>query len=132
MHLLAAANKRPEIARAFTFFQCPALPVISSLLTVKNAKRWVSASLKSLIPFIPILASTYVNDFTIYNRSYHVIVQADTLFRNDIAAMDKYYVRNYQGIMLPLGSVMSYKVNENASMITHYNLYRYGRVCRQC
>ena len=38
--------------------------------------------------------------------------------------MDKYYVRNQQGTMLPLSSVMTYKVSESASMIPHYNLYR--------
>jgi HAE1 family hydrophobic/amphiphilic exporter-1 len=38
--------------------------------------------------------------------------------------MDKYYVRNQEGTMLPLSSVMSYKVSESASMLSHYNLYR--------
>ena len=74
------------------------------------------------------LGSTYVNDFTIYNREFHVIVQADTLFRNDIVDLDKYYVRNYQGNMMPLNSVMSYKVSENASLLTHYNLYRMAEI----
>ena len=66
------------------------------------------------------LGSAYINDFTIYNREFHVIAQADTLYRNDIAKMEKYYVRNQQGTMLPLSSVMSYKVDES-SLLTHYN-----------
>jgi HAE1 family hydrophobic/amphiphilic exporter-1 len=70
------------------------------------------------------LGSSYINDFTIYNRNFRVIAQADTLFRNDITKMDKYYVRNEQGSMVPLSSVMSYKVNESASALIHYNLYR--------
>ena len=45
-------------------------------------------------------------------------------FRNDIVAMNKYYVRNQEGKMLPLSSVMTYKVTDNASMLPHYNLYR--------
>lgn len=49
---------------------------------------------------------------------------ADTLYRNDITDMDKYYVRNEQGTMVPLSSVMSYKVSESASALSHYNLYR--------
>jgi len=120
---MAAANKRPEISRAFTFFNAR---TPGYQLTVDREKcKKMGVSIAEVFNTIhTYLGSTYVNDFTIYNRSYHVIVQADTLFRNDITAMDKYYVRNYQGVMLPLGSVMSYKVNDNASTITHYNLYR--------
>ena len=121
---MAAANKRPEIARAITFFNARTLPTISSQLTVINAKKWVSACAEVFNTIQTFLGSSYINDFTIYNRNFHVIAQADTLFRNDIVDMDKYYVRNQQGTMLPLSSVMSYKVSESASMLSHYNLYR--------
>jgi HAE1 family hydrophobic/amphiphilic exporter-1 len=74
------------------------------------------------------LGSTYINDFTIYNREFHVIMQADTLFRNDIEAMNKYYVRNYLGNMVPLSAVMTYQVKENAAMLSHFNLYRMAEI----
>jgi multidrug efflux pump subunit AcrB len=40
------------------------------------------------------MGSLYINDFTTYNRTFHVVVQADTAFRTMISDMDKYYVRN--------------------------------------
>ena len=59
------------------------------------------------------LGSTYINDFTIYNRNFRVVAQADTNFRNDISALGKYYVRNRQGNMVPAEcNLISYKVNE--------------------
>jgi hydrophobic/amphiphilic exporter-1 (mainly G- bacteria), HAE1 family len=120
---MAAVNKRPEIARAITFFNAR---TPGYQLTVDREKcKKMGVSLTEVFNTIhTYLGSTYINDFTIYNRNFHVIAQADTLFRNDIVAMDKYYVRNYRGDMLPLSAVMTYKVGENASMITHYNLYR--------
>ena len=120
---MAAANKRPEIARAFTFFNAR---TPNYQLTVDRDKcKKMGVSLADVFNTIQTyLGSSYINDFTIYNRNFHVIAQADTLYRNDIVDMDKYYVRNQQGTMLPLSSVMSYKVSESASLLSHYNLYR--------
>jgi HAE1 family hydrophobic/amphiphilic exporter-1 len=120
---MAAANRRPEIARAITFFNAR---TPNYQLTVDRDKcKKMGVDLAEVFNTIQtFLGSSYINDFTIYNRNFHVIAQADTLFRNDIVDMDKYYIRNQQGTMLPLSSVMSSKVNESASMLTHYNLYR--------
>jgi HAE1 family hydrophobic/amphiphilic exporter-1 len=120
---MAAANKRPEIARAITFFNAR---TPNYQLTIDRDKcKKMGVSLSEVFNTIQtFLGSSYINDFTIYNRNFHVIAQADTLYRNDIVNMDKYYVRNQQGTMLPLGSVMSSKVNESAAMLSHYNLYR--------
>ncbi len=120
---MAAANKRPEIARAITFFNAR---TPNYQLTVDRDKcKKMGVSLAEVFNTIQTyLGSSYVNDFTIYNRNFRVIAQADTLYRNDIVDLDKYYVRNQQGTMLPLSSVMSYKVSESASALSHYNLYR--------
>jgi HAE1 family hydrophobic/amphiphilic exporter-1 len=120
---MAAANKRPEIARAITFFNAR---TPNYQLTVDRDKcKKMGVNLDEVFNTIQtFLGSTYINDFTIYNRNFHVIAQADTLFRNDIVDMDKYYVRNQQGNMLPLSAVMSSTVTESASMLSHYNLYR--------
>jgi HAE1 family hydrophobic/amphiphilic exporter-1 len=120
---MASANKRPEIARAITFFNAR---TPNYQLTVDRDKcKKMGVNLAEVFNTIQtFLGSTYINDFTIYNRNFHVIAQADTLFRNDIVDMDKYYVRNQQGNMLPLSAVMSSMVTESASMLSHYNLYR--------
>lgn len=120
---MEAANKRPEIARAITFFNTR---TPNYQLTVDRDKcKKMGVSLSEVFNAIhTYLGSSYINDFTIYNRNFRVVAQADTLYRNDITDMDKYYVRNEQGTMVPLSSVMSYKVSESASALSHYNLYR--------
>ena len=123
MAFMAAANKRPEIARAITFFNAR---TPNYQLTVDRDKcKKMGVNLSEVFNTIQTyLGSTYINDFTIYNRNFHVIAQADTLFRNDIVKMDRYYVRNMEGTMVPLSAVMSYKIGENSSQLSHYNLYR--------
>jgi HAE1 family hydrophobic/amphiphilic exporter-1 len=52
------------------------------------------------------------------------MAQADTSFRGDITDIERYYVRNIQGDMLPLKNFVSYKLTESAPLISHFNLYR--------
>jgi HAE1 family hydrophobic/amphiphilic exporter-1 len=118
-----AISKRPEISRAVTFFNTRT-PNYQLTIDRDKCKR-MGVSLTEVFKTIQtFLGSIYVNDFTIYNRNFRVIAQADTLFRHDIIDLDRYYIRNQRGTMLPLSSVMSYKVSESASTLPHYNLYR--------
>ncbi len=52
------------------------------------------------------------------------MAQADTSFRETITDINRYYVRNSQGDMLPLKTFISYKITESAPLISHFNLYR--------
>ena len=74
------------------------------------------------------MGSLFVSNFTLYNRTYHVVVQADTTFRALISDMNKYYVRNSAGSMVPLSTLISYKPTETAPIITHFNIFRSAEV----
>ena len=50
--------------------------------------------------------------------------QADSSYRGSLANIEKYYVRNSQGGMVPLGSLVTTKVIETPAAISHYNIYR--------
>ena len=74
------------------------------------------------------MGSLYINDFTEYSSTFHVVVQADTAFRTMISDMNKYYVRNQAGTMVPLGTVISYKPVDAAPLISHFNIFRTAEV----
>ncbi len=74
------------------------------------------------------MGSLFVNNFTLYNRTYHVVVQADTGYRALISNLNKYYVRNSVGTMLPLSAVINYKPTVAAPLITHFNIFRSAEV----
>jgi hydrophobic/amphiphilic exporter-1 (mainly G- bacteria), HAE1 family len=71
-----------------------------------------------------LMGSQYVNDFTTYGRNFRVVVQADTLYRRNIRNLELYYVRNQQGQMIPLSTLLTYKVVESAPLISHFNMFR--------
>ena len=120
---IAEANKRPEIGKAFSFFtaRTPGYQVDVNRDKCKKLGISLSEVYNTMQTF---LGSRYVNDITLYGRNFKVIAQADTLFRGDIHALDQYYVRNQQGTMVPLSTLISYKLTENAALISHYNLFR--------
>jgi HAE1 family hydrophobic/amphiphilic exporter-1 len=74
------------------------------------------------------MGSLFVNNFTLYNRTFHVVIQADTVYRALISDMNKYYVRNQAGSMVPLSTLISYKATIAAPLITHFNIFRSAEV----
>jgi HAE1 family hydrophobic/amphiphilic exporter-1 len=120
---MVAANKRPEIARAFTFFTASTPGYNIRIDREKSMKLGVPLS-NVFSTLGTYLGGYYINDFTLYNRTFRVMAQADTSFRNDISALDRYYVKNYLGTMIPMSTLMNYSLTEGAPLISHYNLYR--------
>ena len=52
--------------------------------------------------------STYVNDFNLFGRTYHVTAQADLPFRKETSDLARLRTRNAAGDMVMLGSVVSF------------------------
>ena len=124
---IAEANKNPAISNAYTFYTAH---TPSYNLTVDREKcEKLGVDVGDVFTTIQaFMGSLYINDFTTYNRTFHVVVQADTTFRSMISDMDKYYVRNSVGNMLPLGTLISYKPTETAPLISHFNIFRSAEI----
>ena len=120
---LGKLYQRPEIGAAFTFFNArtPSYQVDVNREQAKKLGVQVSDVYTTLSNF---LGSNYVNDFNLYGRNFRVMSQADSSYRGSLANIEKYYVRNSQGGMVPLGSLVTTKVIETPAAISHYNIYR--------
>jgi HAE1 family hydrophobic/amphiphilic exporter-1 len=120
---LAKVNQRPEIAMAYTFFtaRTPSYQVEVNREQTKKLGVSVSDVYGTLSTF---LGSSYINDFNLYGRNFRVMTQADSSYRSSLNGVEKFYVRNSQGSMVPLGSLIDVKVIEAPAVISHYNIYR--------
>jgi HAE1 family hydrophobic/amphiphilic exporter-1 len=126
-NFVAEANKNPVISNAFSYYSAH---TPSYNLTVDREKcKKMGVNISDVFTAIQTyMGSIYVNDFTLYNRTFHVVVQADTTYRKMIGNMDKYYVRNQAGEMLPLNSLISYKTTETAPLQQHFDIFRSAEV----
>ena len=69
------------------------------------------------------LGSTYINQFNKFGRTFQVYTQADSQFRVRPADVENLPVRNSDGNMIPLGTVVHFQSAVGASLISLYNLY---------
>jgi HAE1 family hydrophobic/amphiphilic exporter-1 len=69
------------------------------------------------------LGSAYVNDFNKFGKSYQVRVQADQRFRLEPEDIRKLEVRNAQGQMVPLGTLVKVEKRLGPQIIPRYNMY---------
>lgn len=124
---LQAANARPEIAMAFSFFTAKTPGYHVEVDREKIKKLGVSMT-DVFSTMSGMMGSSYVNDFTKYGRNFRVVTQADTSFRSGIEDLQKYYVLNRENESVPLSALVNYTVVENAPVISHYNLFRSAEV----
>jgi hydrophobe/amphiphile efflux-1 (HAE1) family protein len=120
---LGAANQRPEIAMAYSFFTAKT-PGYHIDVDREKAKRLGVNVADIYSTMSTYMGSRYVNDFTRYGRSFRVVAQADTAYRMDISNLKQYYVMNRQGEAVPLSALTSYRIVENAPVVSHFNLFR--------
>ncbi len=126
-HFIDACNSCPAISNAFSFYTSN---TPSFNLTVDREKcEKLGVNIGDVFTTIQaFMGSLYINDFTTYNRTFHVVVQADTAFRQLITDMDKYYVRNSDSAMVPLATLVTYAPTETAPLISHFNIFRSAEV----
>jgi HAE1 family hydrophobic/amphiphilic exporter-1 len=69
------------------------------------------------------LGSFYANDFNKFNQTYQVRIQADHEYRLKLADLRALQVRNSQGDMVPLGTLIDVHESFGPQVVSRYNLY---------
>jgi len=126
-NFVAAAKKIPAISTAFCYFSAhtPSFDLIVDREKCEKLGVNISDVFSTMQAY---MGSFFVNNFTLYNRTYHVVIQADTTYRALISDMNKYYVRNQDSSMVPLSTLITYKPTIAAPLITHFNIFRSAEV----
>ncbi len=122
-NFLAAVNKRPEIAQAYSFFNART-PSYKVDVDREKAKQ-LNVNITSVYATLStLLGSSYVNDINLYGRNFRVVAQADSMYRSSLEQLNNYYVKNGAGGMVPLRSLITTTLAESPSLISHFNIYR--------
>ena len=69
------------------------------------------------------LGSSFVNLFNKFNQVFQVYIQADNRYRMLPKDIKNLYVRNQNGQMVPLGTLLDVKPVQGSDLVTRYNLY---------
>jgi len=120
---IGSAVKEPEYSMVYTSFTAN-LPQLMLLIDEEKALSQgveISTIYSALAGYF---GKSYVNDFNKFGRVYRVYLQADSEFREKPSDVDKIYVKNKQGKMLPLSSVIKYKNVTGPYSLTRFNMYK--------
>jgi HAE1 family hydrophobic/amphiphilic exporter-1 len=120
--LLYQANSSPVMMRLNSTFRTtvPQLYVDVDRVKAKSMGVPLSAIFNTLETC---LGSAYVNDFNLFGRTFKVIAQAETNFRTTADTIGRLEVRNAQGQMLPLRTLLTVRDIVGPQLVTRYNLY---------
>jgi hydrophobe/amphiphile efflux-1 (HAE1) family protein len=120
--LVAAARKSPYLTSVFSPFTANTPQVFVDIDRIKAQKLGVPiASINDTIQTY--FGSTYVNDFNLFGRTYHVTAQADLPFRKENSDLARLRTRNAAGDMVLLGSVVEFRDVSGPDRVARYNLY---------
>jgi hydrophobe/amphiphile efflux-1 (HAE1) family protein len=120
--LTETVSKRPEIGRVSTTFN-PATPQVKVELDREKA-RTLGVPVDSVFQTLQAyLSGLYVNDFVRFGRVFKVFLQAESQFTSKPDDIGQFYVRNNDGQMVPLSTLVKVSKMSGPNIVTRFNLY---------
>jgi len=129
-NFITAAKARPEIASAGTLYRAGVPQVLLDIDKPKALKLGVPlADINTSIGAF--LGGAYVNDFNRFGRLYKVYVQAEPEYRASADGIRSFYVRNSEGSMVPLSTLVTTGRTQGAEFTARFNLFRSAELTGQ-
>ena len=122
MKLIRAANQDKDLTSVFTTYTA-SLPQILVKINEKQAMAQKVSIAEIYATMAAIYGTTYVNDFNRFGRVYRVMMQADADFRTKEADLKRLFVKNNEGKMVPLSSMVTLEPTVAPYSLTRFNMY---------
>lgn len=121
--VLKQAQQDPRLVGMFSSFKNNAPQLFVELDRTKATQLGIDV--QQVFDTLQIyLGSLYINDFNRFGRVYQVIAQADKKFRSKPDDILRLQIRNREGKMVPLGSVIKIKDDVGPETSMRYNAFR--------
>jgi HAE1 family hydrophobic/amphiphilic exporter-1 len=120
---LAVARKRPELTRLNSSLNAKVPQVLVQVDRDKVLKQGVEIDdvYSTLRAF---MGSLFVNYFNRFGRAWQVYIAAEDGYRSQAKDVMNFFVRNKEGKMLPLSSVISLQTKAGPEFTSRFNEYR--------
>jgi len=125
--LIAKANERPEVTRLNTTLNAASRQLMSNVDRSKAETLGVSvpdvyAALQTLF------GSLYVSQYNKYGRVWQVILQAEPEFREKPEDIQNIFVRQREGEMVPLSSVVTSRFVTGPDLLPRFNGFMAAKI----
>jgi hydrophobe/amphiphile efflux-1 (HAE1) family protein len=120
--LIGQANQTKGLQQIYTFFNTSTPRIFADIDRAKSDLLGVPPE-RVFEALSVYLGSSYVNDFNLLGRTYHVTAQADPAFRVNEADIANLKTRSNSGAMVPIGSVATFQDKTGPYRVVRYNLF---------
>ncbi len=124
---LDAARKRPELAGVSSTF-LPAVPQIFVKVDRDQVLKQGVALTDVYRTLQCFMGGIFVNYFNRFGRQWQVYVEAEGEYRDQVSRLSSYYVRNRDGVMVPLSAFTTAENRLGPEFTMRYNLYRSAQI----
>lgn len=120
--LLLECAKDPDLSNVFTTYRATTPQLYADIDRVKASM--LNVPIASIFESMQInLGSAYVNDMNLFGRTFQVRLQSEGEFRQTAEDISLFKVRNKQGHMVPLGSIVDVQWRSGPDRVVRYNMY---------
>jgi multidrug efflux pump len=128
--LLDAARKRPELAGLRTTFST-ATPQYYAELD-RDKARALNVPINDVFTIMQsTFGSLYVNDFTLFGRSYRVNLQSEADFRRSPEDLRHVFVRSTEGQLVPLDALVKVRRTIGPDLVERFNVFPAAKILGQ-
>jgi HAE1 family hydrophobic/amphiphilic exporter-1 len=124
---IAAAQKRPEIENIYSTYNAGSPQIRLEIDNEKAMKLGIPVS-KITEALGAFLGGNYVNDFNRFGRQYKVFIQAQPEDRLTPEVLQSIYVKNSNGDMLPISTLVTATKISGPDFTNRLNLYRAAEI----
>ncbi|HHQ68935.1 MAG TPA: hydrophobe/amphiphile efflux-1 family RND transporter, partial [Halothiobacillaceae bacterium] len=122
-----AANERPELAGVRTTFvdNTPQYEIRA----LRDQAYALGVDVSELFSTMQgAFGTRYINDFTLFGRNFQVNMAADTNYRARPDDLENIFVRNREGNMIPLSSLVELTPTTGADLINRFNVFPSAKI----
>lgn len=121
--IVAAANQRPELQGVYTTYSIKS-PIYEFEVDREKVKN-LGLNISDVFTALQVnFGGTEINDFNQFGRTYKVVMQADSNFRNEADTTRFIFIRGSNGQMVPLNTIIKPKLNSGPAIISRFNASR--------
>ncbi|MDQ0202339.1 efflux RND transporter permease subunit [Pectinatus haikarae] len=118
--IIKTANQRPELREVSTTFSINS-PNAEFVIDRDKVKD-LGINLADVFTAVQAnFGGVQINDFNQFGHTYKVVLQADKNYRSELEAAKFIFVKNAEGTMVPLDTLLETKINTGASIISRFN-----------
>lgn len=115
-------NKLPEIENAFTSFKAD-FPQYEINIDYLKAKALGVNTREMMRTVQSLFGRVQAGDFNRFGRQYRVYMQADVQYRDEPQSLNSIFVKNKNGEMIPINTLITVKRVFGPEMVSRYNLF---------